>query len=43
MLIKSHHKFKIDITQIIDRDIQYYNFSLIVKCHPIALYRIKNS
>ena len=37
-LIKSHHKFKIDIYQIIDRHIQILkSFSLIVKCYPIAL------
>ena len=37
-LTKSHHKFKIDIIQIIDRHIQILKlFSLIVKCYPIAL------
>ena len=37
-LIKSHHKFKIDIIQIIDRHFQILKlFSLIVKCYPIAL------
>ena len=37
-LIKSHHKFKIDITQIINRHIQILKvFFLIVKCYPIAL------
>ena len=38
MLIKSHQKFTINITQIIDRHIQILQlFSLIVKCYLIAL------
>ena len=36
MIIKPHHKFTIDITQIIDRHIQW-RFKLIMECLPLVM------